>query len=55
MGQGKKADPAQVAQAGYQAMMKGKDHVVAPTGSKVMAAVAKVLPDRFVADQARAD
>lgn len=55
MAQGKKADAAQVAQAGYQAMMKGKDHVVAPAGSKIMAAVAKVLPDRLVAHQARAD
>lgn len=55
MGQAKKADPAQVAQAGYQAMMKGKDHVVTPGGSKIMAAVAKVLPDRLVAHQARAD
>lgn len=55
IGQGQKADPAVIARAGYQAMLKGSGHVVAPTKGKIMAAVAKVLPERFVAHQARAD
>ncbi len=55
IGQGQKADPAVVAKAGYEAMLKGTDHVVTPGKSKILAAVAKVLPERFVAHQARAD
>jgi short-subunit dehydrogenase len=54
IGQSKKADPAEIAAAGYQAMMDGANHVVAPTQSKLTAALARVLPDRFVADKAKA-
>lgn len=50
-----KADPATVAEAGYRAMLKGQDHVVAPTLAKLKAAVATVLPDRLVTKVARAD
>jgi uncharacterized protein len=50
-----KADPATVAQAGYHAMMAGKDHVVTPLFSKFKAAVATVLPDALVTKIARAD
>ena len=55
IGSGKKADPAEVAKAGYKAMMAGDDQVVAPTKSKLTAALANVLPDRFVAGQAKAE
>jgi short-subunit dehydrogenase len=54
-GQAKKADPAVVAEAGYQAMMKGTDHVVTPAMSKVKGAIANILPERLVATMARAD
>jgi uncharacterized protein len=53
--EGKKADPSVVAEAGYQAMMKGTDHVVTPTASKIKGAIANVLPERLVATMARAD
>jgi short-subunit dehydrogenase len=51
-----KADPATVARAGYEAMLKGKDHVVSPalTG-KIKAAAARLLPDALVTKLARAD
>jgi short-subunit dehydrogenase len=51
-----KADPATVARAGYEAMLKGKDHVVTPgLPGKVKAAAARLLPDALVAKFARAD
>jgi uncharacterized protein len=51
-----KADPATVARAGYEAMLAGKDHVVAPalTG-KIKAAAARLLPEKLVTKLARAD
>jgi uncharacterized protein len=54
IGSAPKADPADIAAAGYQAMMKGQDHVVAPAKSRLTAAFASVLPERFVADKAEA-
>jgi uncharacterized protein len=50
-----KADPAIVAQDGYHAMMKGKDHVITPAFSKLKAAAANVLPDRILTKITRAD
>ncbi|CAB4892737.1 unannotated protein [freshwater metagenome] len=42
---GPKTDPADVAQAGYEALQNGDDHVVAGAPGKLMAAAAKILPD----------
>lgn len=55
IGRAKKADPADIAKAGYAAMMRGADHVVAPFSARVRQAFVNVLPARFVAEQARAD
>lgn len=55
IGQSKKSDPADVAKAGYTAMMKGKDHVAAPFATKITAALTSVLPASLVTAQARAD
>jgi short-subunit dehydrogenase len=50
LGQAKKDDPADVARAGFEALMAGKDHVVAGSArNKVQVAVAKALPDTLVA------
>jgi uncharacterized protein len=46
--QGKLADPAQVARAGYDALMSGDDHVVTPLRDRVAITVAKFLPDKTV-------
>jgi len=44
-GQGKKDDPAEVAKQGFDALMAGKDHVVAGSlKNKVQAAMTNVLP-----------
>lgn len=53
--QSSKADPAQVARAGYDAMMKGSDHVMAPFKAKVRAALTSVLPESVITSRARAD
>jgi short-subunit dehydrogenase len=51
-----KADPATVARLGYQAMLKGEDHVVAPRfPTRIKAAVANLLPDRLLTKITRAD
>jgi short-subunit dehydrogenase len=55
LGQSSKADPADIARAGYDAMMKGKDHVIAPFTAKLKTALTAVLPERMVAGMARAD
>jgi short-subunit dehydrogenase len=50
LGQSRKDDPDDVARDAYEALMAGKDHVVAGAAkNKVQAAVAKVLPDKAVA------
>jgi len=51
----KTADPADVAKEGYQALMAGKDHVVAGWMNKARVAMAHVLPDPWVAASARSD
>ena len=54
VGQGAKASAADVARAGYDALMAGKDHVVAGTlKDRVMGNAAKVLPDVLTAQQHR--
>jgi uncharacterized protein len=48
LGQGPKDDPAQVAEQGYEALMAGKDKVVAGSLlTKTQAAANSVLPDRL--------
>jgi len=46
VGTSKKDDPAKVAEQGFEALMKGDDHVVAGSvKNKVQAAVGKIVPD----------
>src|SRR5437764_3838009 len=46
VGQGKKDDPAEVAKDGYEALMAGKDKVIAGSAkNKMQAASARVMPD----------
>lgn len=53
-GEAPKDDPAKVARQGFEAMMAGKDHVVAGNLlNKVASAVSKVLPDPVKAAQVR--
>ena len=47
--EGSKADPAEVAQGGYDALMAGKDKVVSGLMNKVQAAMSNLLPDSLVA------
>jgi short-subunit dehydrogenase len=49
--EGPKADPAKVAQDGYDALMAGKDKVVSGFMNKVQAVLGNVLPDSLVAAQ----
>lgn len=53
VGTGEKADPADVAKEGYEAMKKGQDHVVAGWKNKVTAAMTNVVPNRMLAEQHR--
>ena len=54
VGADKKDDPAQVARDGFEAMMAGKDHVVAGAfKNKLQAAAAAVLPDPVTAQMHR--
>ncbi len=45
VGSGKKHDPAEVARQGFEALMKGDNHVVSGVKNKVMAGAAKVMPE----------
>jgi short-subunit dehydrogenase len=47
--EGSKADPAQVAKDGYEALLAGKDKVVSGFMNKVQVAVSNVIPDNLVA------
>lgn len=49
VGTEKKADPADVARLGFDAMMKGETKVVAGVGNKVRAAMSNVLTDETLA------
>ncbi len=53
--QGKIADPAEVAKAGYEALNKGDDHVVAPWKNKIAAVLTKLVPDQMAARNARVE
>jgi short-subunit dehydrogenase len=48
----KLSDPADIAKAGYAALMKGDDKVVAPLKYKVQTTINQVIPDPVVAKQA---
>ena len=48
-----KADPADVARAGYEAMMAGEGDVVAGWKNKLQAAIASVTPSAVLAEQHR--
>ncbi len=46
-GESKKDDPADVARQGYEALMAGRDHVVAGSlMNNMMAGIAKVVPEK---------
>lgn len=49
--EGKLADPAKVAQDGYDALMRGDDMVVSGIKNKVQVAMSNILPDSMVAEQ----
>ena len=51
----KTANPADVAKEGYEALMSGKDHVVAGWMNKARVAAAHVLPDPLLAANVRSD
>jgi short-subunit dehydrogenase len=53
VGTSKKADPAEVARIGFQAMMKGEGDVVAGWNNKLRAAIAAVMPQSALAEQHR--
>jgi short-subunit dehydrogenase len=46
-----KADPADVAKTGFEAMMKGESHVITGLKNKVQAAMANVMPVDLLAKQ----
>jgi len=49
----KKDDPAEVARLGFEALMKGKDHVVTGAKNKAQSALAQVLPETVTAEMHR--
>lgn len=49
--QGSKADPADVAKDGYEALMKGEDMIVSGVKNKLQVGMAAVTPDGLLADQ----
>ncbi len=51
IGQSKKDDPADVAKAGFEAMMKGEGDVVSGFKNKVLSTVANVTPAGMLAEQ----
>jgi short-subunit dehydrogenase len=53
VGQGKKDDPADVAEAGFQAMMKGEGDVVSGWQNKLQTAIANVTPAGMLAERHR--
>jgi short-subunit dehydrogenase len=48
-----KADPAEVAKIGYEAMMKGEADVIAGWKNKMQVALSRVMPSEMVAEQHR--
>ena len=54
VGQNRKSDPADVAREGFEALMKGKDHVVAAMAKeKFQVAVGQIIPETIKAEQHR--
>lgn len=53
VGQGEKDDPAEVAKAGFDAMMDGDGDVVSGWKNKVMSAAANIMPSETLAKQHR--
>ena len=54
VGASHKDDPAVVAKQGFEALMKGKDHIIAGSlNTKIQGAVSKILPDTANAEQHR--
>ena len=53
LGQGEKDDPADVAKAGFDAVMKGDDRVIVGMGNKLQVAAANVVPDTVLAEKHR--
>jgi len=54
VGTDQKDDPAEVAKQGFEALMAGKDHIIAGSlKTKLLANVSKVLPDTVSAEQHR--
>lgn len=51
--QGKKDDPARVAQEGFEAMMNGRDDVVTGWKNKLQATLASIAPSGTIAEQHR--
>jgi len=51
--QGEKADPADVAQDGYDALMNDDDKVVSGFKNKMQAAMGNLMPDEMVAEQVK--
>jgi len=51
--QQKKADPADVAKTGFDAMMRGGGNVISGISNKMQVAMAEVLPDDVAAEQNR--
>jgi len=53
VGTQKKADPADVARDGWEAMKAGKDHIVSGWANKARVAMAHVAPATMLAEQHR--
>ena len=53
VGQAKKADPADVAKTGFDAMMRGEGDVVHGLKNKIQAAVASIMPQSQLAEEHR--
>jgi uncharacterized protein len=49
--EGEMADPAQVARDGYDALVKGDDHVVTPTKDRMTSLLTKLVPDRAAVER----
>jgi hypothetical protein len=54
VGQAEKDDPADVAQVGFDAMMKGEGDVVSGWKNKIESAIANVTPAGMLAERHRA-
>jgi uncharacterized protein len=49
--EGDLADPEQVARDGYNALIRGDDHVVTPTQERLMSILTKLVPDRTAVER----